>query len=643
MKIVFVDNFYFMRAGERIHVEISPHLGLMTLAAILESAGHEVEIFDPKLLFEEGRWSIPDDAFFDAWAERVTASGAQIVGFTALGRTLTYAVSAARRVRERLPQAKLLVGGPHPTIVGEQMMHAFPCFDVVVRYEAESIIIDLVERLRLNKPLDLVPNLVFRRADGGIAVTPRVVQLPDMDSLPAPALHLYPEERLKKIEMSLEAGRGCPFACTFCSTATFFQRRYRLRSNDKLIADMEAVRARYGVNVFNLNHDLFGLKKSSLREFCAQVTGLGFEWKCSMRSDTLDAEMLPMMTAAGCRDLYFGIESGSARMQKVIKKHLDLDATWHTLKAVIDAGLTCTASFITGFPEEAEEDLDATLDYLGKVMALAPAAITVQLHVLSPEPGSELTTREHQIDFDGLGPELDDLMDREMVAAHPEVLSVFYHFRTVLPRWRIVMASAFVTYLLPELGVPLTTHISRQLFGGSLARLFREIVPHDPGPIADYAHIVELLWAGAEAMARRHQATCSYLPGLVQLSRLLAITKDELKRLQPASEQDATPVALVLVARFDCDVLKIAKELLVRPSEPLDDGLMVAADRWYLIRVSQDSEPEMVPLSSEQAQDLHEEVTPAGTETVGAGRVRRYGARMIFEPDFTLSESETVQ
>ena len=641
MKIVFVDNFYFMRSGERIYTDISPHLGLMTLAAILEQAGHAVEIVDPKLLFEAGHWDVPDDSFFDAWADHIVATGAQVVGFTALGRTLTYAISVARRIRTRLQQGWIIVGGPHPTIVGEQMMRAFDCFDVVVRYEAEAIIADLIERIGAHKPLEMVPNLVFRRPDGGIVITSRVAQLPDMDSLPAPALHLYPEARLRQIEMSLEAGRGCPFACTFCSTATFFQRRYRLRSNDRILADMEEVRVRYGVNVFNLNHDLFGLNKSSLRDFCARVTGRGFEWKCSMRPDTLDAETLSLLDKAGCRSLYFGIESGSARMQKVIRKRLDLDTSWQTLQAVVDARLTCTASFITGFPEELEKDQDATLDYLGNVMALDPAKVTVQLHVLSPEPGSEMTSSDHQIDFDGLGPELDDLMDREMVTAHPEVFSVFYHFRTVLPRWRVVMASAFVTYLIPELGVPLSTHICKQLFDGSLARLFREIMPRDPGPIAGYTRIVELLWAGAEQMARRHSGTHAYLSSLVRFSRLLSIAKDELKQLSPA--QAGGDARAVIVARFDCDVPRIAKALLEHPSEKLDDQLTSPAANWCLIRVSQRTAPEIARLPEAQEQDLHDALLLDGSGAVWAGRVRRYGARMFVEQDWTPDEGEVAK
>jgi radical SAM superfamily enzyme YgiQ (UPF0313 family) len=110
-----------------------------------------------------------------------------------------------------------------------------------------------------------------------------------------------------------------------------------------------------------------------------------------MRPDTIDLDMLHTLADAGCVDIYFGVEAGSARLQKITKKNLDLPAARTAIQAVLGAGLTCTASFITGFPEEATADQDETLDMIGELMALHPKAITVQLHILSPEPGSDRT------------------------------------------------------------------------------------------------------------------------------------------------------------------------------------------------------------------------------------------------------------
>jgi radical SAM superfamily enzyme YgiQ (UPF0313 family) len=593
MKVTFVDNFYYVREHNRVTVQISPHLGLMTLATILRDAGHVVSIFDPKILFDDERWGLPDEAFLDAWAQRLLDARPDVLGFTALGRTLPYVVRVAERVKRARPAQVIVVGGPHATIVGEPLLREFPCFDVVVRYEAEPHIVDLVQRLGRGAALDDIPNLVIRKG-ADLESTLRISMLPNMDSLPRPALDLYPDSRVRSTDMALEAGRGCPFACTFCSTANFFERRYRLKSNDRLIEEMEEARGRYGVHVFNLNHDLFGLNKKVLRDFCQRVAGRGFEWKCSMRPDTLDVDMLGELAAAGCVDIYFGVETGSERMQKVTKKKLDLAPTRSTVSQVVAAGLTCTTSFITGFPEEASEDQDATLDMVGDMLATHPLRVRVQLHILSPEPGSEMACRPQTILFDGIGPELDDLVDHELLLKSPEVFSVFYHFRTQLPRWRVVMASAFVTYLVPELGTSLVVHLRDTVFGGSLARMFDAVVPDDPGPCERYENVVQLLWSGVERAARALVYSHPHFLELVRFARVMSWAHEREGRT--LKTEDETP--LVALARFGVDAPAMARQVLTAPRKALPPELMRPGTRWTMFHRGEDGQVSVAPVDA---------------------------------------------
>lgn len=581
-KIVFVDNFYYVRVHNRVTVEISPHLGLMTLATILREAAHVVEIFDPKILFDDQGWRLPNDAFLDAWAAHLLDAEADVIGFTALGRTMPYVVRVAQRIKRSRPGQTIVLGGPHATIVGEPLLREFDCFDVVVRYEAEPNIVNLIHRLHEGDALDDIPNLVIRKG-GGVESTLRVSQLPQMDSLPRPALDLYPDQRVRAGDMALEAGRGCPFACTFCSTANFFERRYRLKSNDRLIEEMEDARRRYGVNVFNLNHDLFGLNKKSLRDFCTRVTGRSFEWKCSMRPDTLEVEMLHDLAAAGCVDIYFGVETGSKRMQAIVKKKLDLEPTRATVAKVAAAGLTCTTSFITGFPEELPDDQDATMDMVGDMLAIHPHRVRVQLHILSPEPGSEMAARPQTILFDGIGPELDDLVDRALLQASPAVFSVFYHFRTKLPRWRVVMASAFVTYLVPELGTSLVVHLRDTVFGGSLARMFHAVVPEDPGECERYEDVVGHLWRGIERVAGSMRESHPAFSALVRFSRITSYAKEDGGRTMV--DDDGAP--LYLVSRFDVDVAALARSILAAPRSPLPAHGLAVCTSWQMFHLGE--------------------------------------------------------
>jgi hypothetical protein len=227
------------------------------------------------------------------------------------------------------------------------------------------------------------------------------LKVDDLDSLPITSYDYYPVRDLGLDLMRIEAGRGCPFACTFCSTAGFFQRSFRIKSAERLVRELDLLHARYGVSEFKLDHDLFTVNRRKIVEFCEAVTGRGYRWRASARVDCVDAALLTTMAEAGCAGLYFGIETGSARMQQICQKRLDLDLVQPMLDAAAALGIESTASFITGYPEETEADQNDTLDMLGR--CFRPGCLP-QLHILAPEPGTPMFERRHDtIAYDGYG------------------------------------------------------------------------------------------------------------------------------------------------------------------------------------------------------------------------------------------------
>src|SRR5260370_27808025 len=111
--------------------------------------------------------------------------------------------------------------------------------------------------------------------------------------------------------MRVEAGRGCPLSCTFCSTATFFQRSYRLKSPSRLVHEMDLLHARYGTTEFKLDHDLFTVDRRKVRAFCEAVQDRNYRCRASARPDCSAEDLLEAMALSGCIGLYFGIETGS--------------------------------------------------------------------------------------------------------------------------------------------------------------------------------------------------------------------------------------------------------------------------------------------------------------------------------------------
>ena len=124
-------------------------------------------------------------------------------------------------------------------------------------------------------------------------------------------------------QIDIEGGRGCPFSCVFCSTKTFWKSNFRLKENMILIREIGELKNKYDIRRFNIVHDLFTANKSKIIEFCDLVieNQLDIVWGCSARIDTIDEDIAMRLKWSGCDQIYFGIETGSMRMQKLINKN----------------------------------------------------------------------------------------------------------------------------------------------------------------------------------------------------------------------------------------------------------------------------------------------------------------------------------
>jgi radical SAM superfamily enzyme YgiQ (UPF0313 family) len=388
MRVTFVDNVLLSRTDGGYSVDLQPHLGLISLIAVLRQQGHAAMLYDPKLDLDAGTVALRPGVYAEL-AARIATSEPEIVGFTALGCNFVCTLKIARALRASLPGVAIMLGGPHASILDREIIERYHEFDVIARQEAETTIGPLVEALAGRGTLGDVCGITFRR-DGIARRTPDAGPVLDLDALPFPAYDAYPIAELGLEELRVDAGRGCPFRCTFCSTASFFGRRYRLKSAARLVEELLRLRSEYGVERFGLSHDLFTVNKVKVREFCRAVEPYGLRWSCSARIDCVDDDLLAEMRNAGCHGIYYGVETGSARMQHVVAKDLDLALYHPRVTKTLDLGMQAVASFITGYPEETIEDQNETLELIGESVRRYSSDLTIQLHVLTPEPGTLL-------------------------------------------------------------------------------------------------------------------------------------------------------------------------------------------------------------------------------------------------------------
>jgi radical SAM superfamily enzyme YgiQ (UPF0313 family) len=433
----FEDPVHFESKGVR-RIATDLPLGVLALGAVLENRGFTPRIVDSNLWYLEYVLSAPghrEGSFGRIAAERLAGAGGHLFGFSTICNSYPVSLQIAQHLKALRPDSVILFGGPQASVVDTATLRHFPFVDFILRGEADHSLPELAACLASGASPESVPGLTYRRG-AEIRRNPDSPVPTDMDSLPLPAFHLHPAVA-GRTDIPLELGRGCPFGCTFCSTNDFFRRRFRLKSPARLIAEMDELQARYQVTYFDFVHDMFTVDRKRVVAFCEALlaTGRSYRWGCSARTDCIDEDLISLMARAGCQSIFFGIETGSARMQKIISKRLDLEESRRNAALTSSHGMTTTLSTITGFPEETPHDLRDTVSFLGEALRL-PNTIP-QLHLLAPLAGTPLHRKhEHELILEDICADMSHAgwlqrsEERDLAARYPDVFPNFYAIPT---------------------------------------------------------------------------------------------------------------------------------------------------------------------------------------------------------------------
>ena len=412
----------------------NPQLGILSLAAVLKACGESVRILDLNCVYLghfESHFAFDGSEFAESAARIVTADNSDIYGFSSICSSYPLTIRIAKAVKALRPQATILLGGPQASVVDLQTLSVFPFIDLILRGEAEQTMPLLLDELRGDRQLEKVPGLSYRLGADPHR-NPNAPLINDLDSIPSPAYHLSQYLQASK-RASLELGRGCPFSCTFCSTNDFFRRKFRLRSPERVLQDMRSIAATYAIRDFELVHDMFTVDRRRVVAFCEAMIASdeGFTWSCSARTDCMDEELLELMARAGCRGIFYGVEVGSQRMQKVIDKHLETRRAHEIIDATERLGIGSTVSLISGFPEETWDDVRRSMDFFMH-SARCPKSHP-QLNLLAPLAETPLLTKHKDelileelcscVSHQGRH---QDRADVEMIVAYPDIFPNFY-------------------------------------------------------------------------------------------------------------------------------------------------------------------------------------------------------------------------
>ncbi|MFH1741443.1 MAG: radical SAM protein, partial [bacterium] len=270
-------------------LSIQPPINLAYLAATLQRAGFDVEIWD----YAVSAYN-PDD-----FGERLLRSLPALVGITCMTPTILYGYDIAQTVKKFLPDAVVSIGGPHSTALPQRTLEECPSLDAVVVGEGEITFLDLAERVRDNKPLSGCSGLVHRQNGQVITEAPRPL-IPSLDDLPYPARDLLDSDLYRSVQHTrglspahsplteIFTSRGCPGKCLFCAVNIGCGPHVRFRSVENVLGEVEECQRRHGIRHFVIQDDTFNLRPSRVAELMQGFRRLGVQsFSCDARVDTM--------------------------------------------------------------------------------------------------------------------------------------------------------------------------------------------------------------------------------------------------------------------------------------------------------------------------------------------------------------------
>ncbi len=363
-------------------------LGLMSLAGYLRTKRDDIDIkiFDTRLYSADG---------LETLKSILNEYKPDIAGISAITIEEDSMKTIARMVKSHNKSCVVIAGGPHPSAFSEEVL-ADKNIDFIVKGEGEETFYELVNVLLDGGDKHKVKGIGFKE-DGGFVFTGDREVIKDLDSIPFPAWdYVDVEPYFRRTSMSnygirryanLFTSRSCPYRCVYCHN--IFGKGFRGRSPENVIEEIKYLRRKYNVEEVEVVDDVFNFDRKRAMEIFQlagkETPGLKYSFPNGLRGDRLDRELLESMKSGGTVMITIAVESASERIQKLIKKHLNLEKTLKVIEESNRVNILTRGFFMFGFPGEREEEIKKTINY-----ACSSLLHIAMFYIVIPFKGTEL-------------------------------------------------------------------------------------------------------------------------------------------------------------------------------------------------------------------------------------------------------------
>jgi anaerobic magnesium-protoporphyrin IX monomethyl ester cyclase len=387
-------KFSFVNSGPNLDIDQReakksigawPPLGVLYLAAVLEKEGVDVSVLDQAA---EGL-SVKDTL---SW---IKSQNPDVLGFSTFATSGRAAALISQEVKKDNPNVTVVFGNYYATFNPKRILLKYPSVDIIVRGEAERTVVQLVNCLRGRGRLKDVLGISFR-IEGEVASTADAPLIKDLDTLPFPDRSLVSDDYHSMMVganvaprkfTSVVSSRGCVYRCRFCSCTQFAHNRWRPRSVKNTMEEL-CFLASEGYKQFIFVDDSFTANPKNVTKLCREMRKekLDMEWICEGRVDNGSYEMFWETAKAGCRILYFGMESANQRILNYYNKRITPDQSRTAAKTARKAGSdVIVGSFIVGAPDETRVEIQNTIEFANTIPIDIP-----QFNILGTYPGTDI-------------------------------------------------------------------------------------------------------------------------------------------------------------------------------------------------------------------------------------------------------------
>lgn len=360
-------------------------LSILALAAVLEGK-EEYAIVDGNL-----------DAYpVHTLLDLMSHNRVELLAVTVMpGPQLAPAIEACREARAAFPHVPIVWGGYFPSIYTDAALNA-DYVDFAVRGQGEETLLELLEALRMQRPLETIRGISYKDDSGSHRHNPeRRMKGPD-------AFPWYPYHRLPVAEYvrpsffgrrtaAHHASIGCPFSCSFCGVVPAYGSLEKMESPARTEAILRHLVRNYGIDSVQFYDMNFFLREDHARDLAERLAPLALGWWCEARIDIMlrySDSTFAAIRRSGCRMIFFGAESGSNWVLKEMNKKLKTEQTLELARRIRQFGIIPEFSFVVGNPKDPERDTHECLHFIRKVKRLNPESEIIIYHY-TPVPQRE--------------------------------------------------------------------------------------------------------------------------------------------------------------------------------------------------------------------------------------------------------------